>query len=155
MLEFCKMKWSHNEKVLKGVFKNSISKLKDCTYKDLVEYIIKYILNEDIGIEEYDKFKFSLKNIHVIDDGEYQGTSVYIISMDTYQPGPSDYIITYNYYGSCSGCDTLLRVQSETENNDTLMIDSYMDLCRHLVCRVIKPYFSLFQNEDVFKIAEE
>ena len=75
--------------------------------------------------------------------------------MDTYQPASSDYIMTYNYYGSCSGCDTLLRVQSETENNDALMIDSYMDLCRHLVCRVIKPYFSLFQNEDVFKTAEE
>src|SRR4051812_7766665 len=40
-----------------------------------------------------------------IDHGDYQGTTVWVIAETGYQP--STYYVTKNYYGSCSGCDTL------------------------------------------------
>lgn len=40
----------------------------------------------------------------VIDDGHYQGTLLFIIGADGYQP--STYWSIYVDYGSCSGCDT-------------------------------------------------
>jgi hypothetical protein len=46
----------------------------------------------------------------VIDDGDYQGTQIFIIPTDTYQPSVKDYVMTDTYYGSCSGCDTLQAI---------------------------------------------
>ncbi|HWE83272.1 MAG TPA: hypothetical protein VG265_16595 [Gaiellaceae bacterium] len=45
------------------------------------------------------------ERIHEIDDGEYQGTLLFVIGASGYQP--STYWATHTYYGSCSGCDTL------------------------------------------------
>lgn len=52
-----------------------------------------------------------MKNIHVINDGDWSGTGIFIIpEKDVYQPGIEDYLMTHTYYGSCSGCDTLLNI---------------------------------------------
>lgn len=49
------------------------------------------------GVPDYD-------TIHVIDDGDYQGTYLFLIPEKTYQP--HDYYLIKVWYGSCSGCDT-------------------------------------------------
>ena len=41
------------------------------------------------------------ERIHMIDDGHYQGVQLFVIAEQGYQP--SDYWVTHNYYGSCSG----------------------------------------------------
>ena len=46
----------------------------------------------------------------VIDDGDYQGTQIFITPLNTYQPSVEQYVYTNTYYGSCSGCDTLLGI---------------------------------------------
>ena len=43
--------------------------------------------------------------IHRIDDGDYQGTLVFVIGSSDYQP--DRYWVTKVSYGSCSGCDSL------------------------------------------------
>ena len=43
--------------------------------------------------------------IHVINDGDYQGTLVFVIGATGYQPDV--YWYTKVYYGSCTGCDAL------------------------------------------------
>ena len=43
--------------------------------------------------------------VHEIDDGDYQGTLVYVIGAYGYQP--STYWFVMIGYGSCSGCDAL------------------------------------------------
>lgn len=43
--------------------------------------------------------------IHVIDDGDYQGTLLFVVGAADYQP--SAYWYTTVSYGSCSGCDAL------------------------------------------------
>lgn len=71
-------------------------------------------------------------NIHEIDDGDYQGTLLYVIPADEYQP--------YSYwcvkvgYGSCSGCDTLLDIL-EGDYGDTVdeRVDSLFTLALHIV----------------------
>lgn len=45
------------------------------------------------------------ERIHQIDDGDYQGTLVFVIGAQGYQP--STYWATSVGYGSCSGCDAL------------------------------------------------
>lgn len=47
--------------------------------------------------------------ITTIDDGHHQGTLVFVVAAKTYQP--DDYWYTKVNYGSCSGCDTLQRIQ--------------------------------------------
>lgn len=47
-------------------------------------------------------------NIHEIDDGDYQGTLLFVIPMYEYQPW--DYWYVKVSYGSCSGCDTLQAI---------------------------------------------
>lgn len=77
------------------------------TYKDLVKTLFTYVINLE---ETNDYNRYDTNDIKVIDDGDYQGTQIFILHKDTYQPGVDEYVYTSNYYGSCSGCDTLLRI---------------------------------------------
>lgn len=54
--------------------------------------------------------------IHKIDDGDYQGTLVFVIGATGYQP--FDYWYTRVYYGSCSGCDALEDAWGYGEQRD-------------------------------------
>ena len=98
------------------------------SYEKIVKLIVKYFL------PDYDQ-----EEIKVIDDGDYQGTQIFIIPKDTYQPCVDEYLYTHNYYGSCSGCDTLLGINSYEEGLPTEeQVQEYMILCLHLVQR-LKP----------------
>ena len=78
----------------------------------------------------------------VIDNGDYQGTQIFIIPINTYQPGVDEYVYTHTYYGSCSGCDTLQAIQSwdgdELPNEE--QVKDYMELALHLLqkCHFMK-----------------
>lgn len=95
----------------------------------LFELVITEVENKWSGADEFDISKMT-----VIDDGDYQGTTIYIIPKDTYQPSTEDYVITDNYYGSCSGCDTLLAI-SEYEDDlpNKEQVKEYMTIALHLV----------------------
>ena len=123
-------KWDTRKDTLRKSIKtyknNSIS------YNELVRLIAKNIL----GIEDM--------RTHEIDDGDYQGTMIYLITdADIYQPNPTNYYVTYVAYGSCSCCDTLQGIQADGDyfdypTNDQL--DQYMTLCLHMVQRMKKLY---------------
>lgn len=77
---------------------------------------------------------FELNSITVIDNGDYQGTQIFMISLDVYQPDPENYIYTHTYYGSCSGCDTLLGISRYgDELPDENQVKEYMTLALHLL----------------------
>ena len=108
MLKYCRDKWYENKDKLEEAIRNS-DDLNFCNYKTLVEMIVEYILNpssDDNSIDEFDE-----DEITVIDNGDYQGTQLFMIPRKTYQPSAGDYLLTYTYYGSCSGCDTLQGMQ--------------------------------------------
>jgi hypothetical protein len=49
----------------------------------------------------------------------------------------TDYVMTHNFYGSCSGCDTLQSINSYSEDlPNQSQLDGYMTLCLHLVQRM-------------------
>ena len=82
-----------------------------------------------------------MDRITVIDDGNYQGTQIFIIPTNTYQPSVEDYVYTNTYYGSCSGCDTLQGISSyDGDEPSEEQIKDYMELALHLLqkCKMLK-----------------
>jgi hypothetical protein len=101
------------------------------SYNELVYVLIKECLN--YSIDEVFSTKFTC-----IDDGDYQGTQLFILHYDTYQPNANDYYIFDNEYGSCSGCDTLLGIIGYEYDviPDENMVNQLMTLCLHMVQRM-------------------
>lgn len=96
------------------------------SYKSIIEAVVTHIRGED-GYGEPDP-----KRIHQIDDGDYQGTLVFVIAAGGYQP--SDYWYVKVGYGSCSGCDTLQGICGYSDDLPTPdQISQYMTLALHIV----------------------
>lgn len=152
MLKFCRDKWYENKDKLETAIKNDVN-LNSCEYSYLVEMIVKYILNPSIEAEWE---KFDADAITVIDNGDYQGTILFMIPRKTYQPSEYDYLLTYVNYGSCSVCDTLLSIQDwKTGLPTESQIKDYMTLCKDLVCNIVKPYNCGWSKDERFvEVAE-
>jgi hypothetical protein len=73
------------------------------------------------------------QRIHVIDDGDYQGTKLYVIGAEGYQP--STYWVIFVNYGSCSGCDSFESIMSdgdwETVNDE--QVQDLWSMMLHMV----------------------
>lgn len=94
--EFC-LAWEKNKDKLEEYFKNT-KQDEYSEYMDLVGLLFDIVINPELG--GWDTNKFDTKNILKIDDGDYQGTEIYILHRDVYQPGIEDYVYTNTYYGS-------------------------------------------------------
>jgi hypothetical protein len=93
-------------------------------YKALVRLVVETVGTDDYGQPDP-------KRIHQIDDGDYQGTLVFVIGAGGYQP--SDYWYVRVSYGSCSGCDTLEAVRGyRDEAPDDEAVKEYWTLCLHI-----------------------
>lgn len=153
MLKYCTAKWAKNKHKLEEAIRKD-NNINNCNYGYLVELVVKYILNdEDV------KWRSELwdeKAITEIDNGDYQGTLLYLIPSKRYQPGPHDYLMTFADYGSCSVCDTLEGIQSEHYGDKATeeQVKDYMTLCLHLIQRMIKPYNKLYGTNEEFKEEE-
>ena len=158
MIKYCIEKWDKNKDLLRSALdnnkllnhvlnKNDDDPLEYLEYKDLVKLTVMFILNDE---NEWDANK-----IKEIDDGDYQGTLLYLIPEDTYQPDSSEYLMTFVDYGSCSGCDTLQAIQCflDTKSRDK-SIDDLMNLCKDLICNMIKPYNTGWRHDEKFDMIE-
>lgn len=101
---------------------------RNADYSDLVKKMVKFIFNTEEMTHSYQSYVFNPKN--KIDDGDYQGTEIFFVNKDTYQPLETDYIVTFVSYGSCSGCDTLLSAQNEDLNQ---MVKDLMTIFLHMI----------------------
>jgi len=98
------------------------------SYEDIVKYVVETVTDPD----EYDSL--DPNRIHVIDDGAYQGTLLFVIGAKGYQP--SKYWSVYVDYGSCSGCDTLEGIRRMSGYGDLPneeQVKDYMTLALHIV----------------------
>jgi len=96
-------------------------------YQTLIHTVIKAI-SED----EKDHATPDPERIHCVDDGDYQGTLVFVIAEKGYQP--SDFWYVKVSYGSCSGCDTLQAINEYMDGPpDEKQIADYMTLALHVV----------------------
>ena len=92
-----------------------------------------------------------------MDNGDYQGTLLFLIPCDTYQPSEYEYLLTYVGYGSCSGCDALMSIQSDGDYGEKLtngQVRDIMCLCLNIIANMIKPYNSGWRNEEQFNTVE-
>ena len=137
MIKYCLDKWNKNRKRLEEALAADTT-INRCNYKYLVEMVVKHILNDD---DHDDYLEWDAENITEIDDGDYQGTLLFLIHRDVYQPSEYEYLMTCVSYGSCSGCDTLKAIQDWDDNPPTpQQLKDYMELCKDLVTSMIKPY---------------
>ena len=139
MIKYCVQKWNANKGKLENALKDN-RKLNTCEYKYLVQLVVKYILND--GMEHsvfYDTWDDD--HITVVDNGDWQGTLLFIIPLKTYQPQEYEYLMTFVNYGSCSCCDTLQAIQSYDDEKPTHgQLKDYMTLCKDIVCNIVKPF---------------
>lgn len=125
--EFVKQ-WDENKLDLEEYFRKT-NQLEYSNYIDIVKALFDIVINKNYK-------KYDTENITVIDDGDYQGTQLFFIHEDTYQPNVEEYVYTYVSYGSCSGCDTLLRISGYDEGKpDEQQVKDYMNLALHLLQR--------------------
>lgn len=139
--------WDIGKENLQEFFKTNKQKEYD-TYEKIVQQLVRIVINPYIRETQYDDGvwnELNIKDMVVLDHGDYQGMQLFIFHADTYQPGIEDYYYTHNYYGSCSGCDTLLSIlewDDEALPTDS-QVEEYMSLCLHLLQR-----FNKFKEED-------
>ena len=95
-------------------------------YDDLVKRVIQVLSKVDSwGSPDPER-------ITIIDQGDYQGTKLYIIPEQGYQP--SRYWAIFVSYGSCSGCDTFEAIGGYSSDPPTeQQISEYWTLMLHMV----------------------
>ena len=136
MLKIMKELWGKNQDKLREEL-SSRDDLNECSYKDLVKITFDKIYNDG---SRFDIENLLLDRIHEIDDGNYQGTLIYLIPFNSYLPDPEDYLMTFVWYGSCSGCDALLAAQEWGGGKITeQQVKDFMAICKELICNTIKP----------------
>lgn len=96
-------------------------------YSDIVRIVIDAI-HEDDGDPNPD-------TISEIDNGDYQGTLLFVIPEDNYSP--YDYWYVRVEYGSCSGCDTLLGILYDSDSKEQ-QINDLFTLALHIFQRLKK-----------------
>ena len=150
MLKYCLDKWNSNKGYLEAALREDES-LCNCDYEYLVRLVVRHILN--VGVEEYDFVTWNEGEITTIDNGEYQGTLLFVIPRYTYQPNEYEYLMTYVNYGSCSGCDTLQHIQPWDYGKLTDdEVKDFMTLCKDILTNIVKPWNNGWRHDDRFDV---
>lgn len=96
-------------------------------YEEVVRAVVEMLASDGDEYKRPDPGR-----IHEIDDGDYQGTLVYVIGAGGYQPDRYWYVKVG--YGSCSGCDTLHAISDySSEPPNDKQVSEYMTLALHIV----------------------
>jgi hypothetical protein len=124
--------WEENKHKLKEYFRTT-NQNEYGSYKSILKKVFELCIPQSNDYSEWD-----LDKMTVIDDGDYQGTLIFIVPIDCYQPSLGDYVVTNTYYGSCSGCDTLRGIRDSTDDYgngfpNEEQVKEYMTLALHLV----------------------
>ena len=147
MLKYCLECWDKHKGSLENELR-SRTDLNTCEYIDLVRMVVKNVFVEDV--------EWDASEISVVDNGDYQGTLLFLIPAYTYHPTESEYLMTFVGYGSCSGCDTLQAIQ-ECWSDDPLteqQVKDFMALCKDIVTNTIKPYNYGWRSSERFTEVE-
>lgn len=120
--------WMENRELAREKF----SAAHPNSYEEIVRVVIETItVGLRVGLPDA---KPDPTRIHSIDDGDYQGTLVFVVGAAGYQPW--DYWYVRVIYGSCSGCDTLQEIKEAQRGGDkptVEQVNDYMTLALHVV----------------------
>lgn len=155
MLKIIRDAWAKNHKDLEEVIRN-IEDMDGITYKWLVKTTFETIYNryDDSTLDWPYNNGLDCERMTIINDGGYQGTMLFLIPFDTYQPDASKYLMTHVNYGSCSGCDALEGIRMyESGVPSEQQVTDFMKLCKDIITNTIKPYNYGWRHDDAFDIA--
>lgn len=144
MIKYCLERWEKNKGFLEEALRTG-TEFNSCGYDDLVKLVVKCVLNNDEDM-------WDSEGVKTVDNGDYQGTLLFLIPANTYQPSEYEYLMTCVGYGSCSGCDTLQAIQ-DYEWGARLtdeQVKDFMRLCKDLVANMIKPYNGGWRYDESF-----
>lgn len=152
MMKIMLEQWNKNE----GLLKQKLSELETFpeSYFDLVKLAFDTVYNHDL---RYNRYELDCSKITEIDNGDYQGTLLYLIPYTVYQPSEYEYLMTYVDYGSCSGCDTLQNIESMGEYGEAPtegQQKELLGLCRDILQNTIKPYNCGWRDEEAYQPVE-
>lgn len=139
--------WDQNNKDLLDLFQ----KENPSSYQDIVEKLVNIVINpylennNDINYPMNEGLDTS--SMTVINNGDYQGTTIYIIPYQTYQPSVSDYVMTNNYYGSCSGCDTFQSIELWGDHTQKEIADAGKEF-HTLALHLLQSFSKLLESEE-------
>lgn len=123
-------KWDKYKNDLEDYFRYT-EQIEYDEYEKIVKILFEKIINKDL---KYDSERFDVEDLLKIDDGDYQGTQIFILHKGCYQPEVEEYVYTSTYYGSCSGCDTIKSISSYDRGlPDEEQVKDYMTLALHLL----------------------
>ncbi len=140
MLKILAEQWGKYNKELKERL-TQIEQTRDVdSYKELLKETFDVIFNNHLpaGFN-----KLNLQNITEIDNGDYQGTLLFLVPIGNWCPSEYDYLMTYIGYGSCSGCDSLQAALYGSEDK----VFSLLEICKDILQNTIKPYNSGWRND--------
>lgn len=150
MLVMMREKWYKNEKKLRAALQKFLEgRIYAPEYEELVKLVFDIIVNTDEADIGFSENRINIEGITQIDNGDYQGTLLFTIPFDTYQPQEYEYLMTYIGYGSCSGCDALqhafyCHLSEDIEGK----VDDIMKICRDLVVNTIHPFDNGWRGTD-------
>lgn len=140
MLKYCVDKWYENREALKEAIVAD-KNIENCDYKYLVSLVVRHILHDW-------RYGWDFDNVIEIGDYDYSGEYVYVIKAENCDDA-CKVLLARVYYGSCSVCDTLLAAQSqETEQ----MVCDIMALCKDIVCSIVHPFKSYWNDDKVLDV---
>lgn len=148
MVKILRELWGINQDKLKKALVEHRSSIT-YAYQDLVKLAFKEIYNDSILGEQN---PLELGKITVIDDGDYQGTLLFAIPFNSYQPCAGQYIMTFIEYGSCSGCDALQAALDGSTGDQ--QITDLMAICKDLICNTVKPFNHGWRHEEYWAPVE-
>ena len=109
-------------------------------YEDLVKIVAECVMFKEEDYLDQLYIKRTAFN-------DYSGVEYFIITTNTTADTDETYI-THNWYGSCSGCDTLLGITHYEETGfDEQQIKDLNTLCLHLLQRM-KPIYTEEELKD-------
>lgn len=146
--------WDKNKDVLEKALRN-INDIRTLEYNNLVQITFEGIYNHNNNVNIGCYERLNIEEISEIDNGDYQGTLLYLIPFDNYQPDESEYLMTYVGYGSCSCCDTLLSIiDRDNEQPTDEQVKDLMVLCKDIITNTIKPYNNAWRKNEMFDTVE-
>jgi len=122
--------WDKNQEMVREWIK-TVDTLQ-FSYLSLLENTIRILFAED-----HDSSSPDYNKITEINNGDYQGTLLFVIGGKGYQPCVNEHWFTAVEYGSCSCCDTLQGISGwdcklPTEDQT----QQYWTLCLHMMQRM-------------------
>ena len=146
MLNFAVEKWYKYKKDLENYFQSHKQSDYAEEYYDFLKITLLTIFPEvDNCYNNITKHTLCVDDIQAIDFGNYSGTLIFVFHLPVYNPDLTETFYTTVDYGSCTGCDTLMRISNEElkERPTMAQTQAYMQLALNLV-QNIKP----FKGED-------